>query len=116
LKPFALFIAAWGLAGLGAIIGSILGNAAGKPGLFAGAIIGGIIGIGLAVAIGSKLKWLPIADRGAAFFGGAVGFSVAAPIAVSNLHTPVTPVAICGLAGVGLLLGVGVARGFRARS
>jgi hypothetical protein len=35
---------------------------------------------------------------------------------VTNLHTPVTPVLICGLAGVGLLLGVGVARGWRRSS
>jgi hypothetical protein len=116
LKPFPLFITAWALAGLGAVIGSILGNAAGKGGLFAGAILGGMIGIGVAVAIGSKLQWLPTADRVGALVGGGAGFAVAAPIAVSNLHTPVTPILICALAGVGLLLGVGVARGWRERS
>ncbi len=116
MKPLPLFIAAWALAGLGAVLGSMLGTAAGKPGLFAGAIIGGLIGIGLAVAIASKLQWLPFADRRGAFVGGGVGFAVAAPIAVSNLHTPVTPILICALAGLGLLLGVGVARGLRERS
>jgi hypothetical protein len=116
LKSFPMFITAWALAGLGAVIGSILGNAAGKSGLFAGAILGGMIGIGLAVAIGSKLQWLPTADRVGALVGGGAGFAVAAPIAASNLHTPVTPVLICALAGVGLLLGVGVARGWRGRS
>lgn len=104
---------AWALAGLGAVIGSMLGNAAGKPGLFAGAVIGGIAGVGAAVAFASKLRWLSIEDRAGAFFGGVIGLLVAAPIAVINLHTPVTPVLICGLAGVGLLLGVGVARGWR---
>jgi hypothetical protein len=116
LKPFALFAIAWGLAGLGAVIGSILGNAAGKPGLFAGAVIGGVAGVGAAVAAASKLRWLSIDDRAGALLGGVVGFAVAAPIAVTNLYTPVTPVLICGLAGVGLLIGIGVARGWRGKS
>jgi hypothetical protein len=104
------------LAGLGAVIGSILGNAAGKPGLFAGAVFGGLLGIAIAVAALAKLRWFLPEDRRGAFIGGIVGFAVAAPIAVTNLHTPVIPVLICGLAGVGLLLGVGVARGWRRSS
>jgi len=116
LKPFPLFITAWAFAGLGAVIGSIMGNAAGKPGLFGGAVIGGMVGIGTTVLLGSKLRWLPVADRLGALLGGGVGFAIASPIAVSNLHTPVTPILICGLAGVGLLLGVGVARGLRGSS
>ncbi len=116
MKPLVLFTVAWGLAGLGAVIGSILGNAAGRPGLIAGAVIGGVVGVGATVAAASRLGWLPIGDRVGALLGGVVGFAVAAPIAVTNLHTPVTPVLICGLAGVGLLLGVGVARGWRGRS
>lgn len=116
MKPLPLFITAWALAGLGAVIGSMVGNAAGKPGLFAGAVIGGIVGVGAAVAVVSRLRWLSTEDRTGAFLGGVVGFVVAAPIAVTNLHTPVTPILICGLAGVGLLLGVGVARGWRGSS
>jgi hypothetical protein len=104
------------LAGLGAVIGSILGNAAGKPGLFAGAVVGGLLGVMAAVAALAKLQWLSGEDRRGAFVGGIVGFAVAAPVAVTNLRTPVIPVLICGLAGVGLLLGVGVARGWRRRS
>jgi hypothetical protein len=116
LKPIPAFLVTWALAGLGAVIGSILGNATGKPGLFAGAVLGGLVGVGAAVAALSKLQWLPLEDRRSAFIGGVVGFAVAAPIAVTNLHTPLTPVLICGLAGVGLLLGIGVARGRRRDS
>ncbi len=116
MKPFRAFLAAWAFAGVGAIIGSILGNAAGKRGLFAGAVIGGLLGVAAAVAGLAKQQWLLPEDRRGAFIGGAVGFAVAAPIAVTNLHTPITPVLICGLAGVGLLLGVGVARGWRRSS
>jgi hypothetical protein len=113
MKPFPLFIMAWGLAGLGAVLGSILGNALGKTGLFAGALVGGLAAIGATVVLVAKFGWLPKQDRRGAFVGGAVGLAVAAPIAVANLHTPVTPVLICALVGVGLLMGVGVARGWR---
>jgi len=116
MKPLPVFLAGWALAGLGAVIGSILGNAAGKTGLFAGAIVGGVVGVGAAVAAVTKLRWLAPEDRRGAFVGGIAGFAVAAPIAVTNLHTPVTPVLICALAGVGLLFGVGVARGWRRSS
>jgi hypothetical protein len=108
-------LTAWALAGLGAVIGSILGNAGGKRGLFAGAIVGGVAGIGAAVGFLSKLRWIPAEDCRGAFFGGVVGFGIAAPIAVANLHTPITPVLICGLVGAGVILGAGVARRRRQR-
>ncbi len=116
LKPIPVFIATWALAGLGAVIGSVLGSAAGKPGLFGGAVVGGVLGVTAAVLALIKLQWLLAEDRRGAFVGGIAGFAVAAPIAVTNLHTPVIPVLICGLASVGLLLGVGVARGWRRSS
>jgi hypothetical protein len=116
VKPVLVFLTAWALAGLGAVIGSILGNATGRPGLFAGAVVGGVVGIGTAVAAVTKLQWLAREDRRGGFIGGIVGFAVAAPIAVTNLHTAVTPILICSLAGVGLLLGAGLARGWRGRT
>jgi hypothetical protein len=116
LKPIPLFLAAWVSAGAGAVIGSILGHGAGKIGLFTGAILGGLLGIVVAVGAGTKLKWLSSEDRAGALVGAMLGFGVAAPIAVTNLHTPVTPLLICGLAGVGLLLGVRVVRLWRRRA
>jgi hypothetical protein len=111
-----VFLVTWALAGVGAVIGSILGNAAGKLGLFAGAVVGGIAGVGAVVAALTKLQWLSPEDRRGALVGGIVGFVIAAPIAVTNLHSPVVPVLSCALAGVGLLLGVGAARGWRRGS
>jgi hypothetical protein len=116
VKPLPSFVVAWALAGLGAVVGSIVGNAAGKPGLFIGAVAGGVAGVGAAVSALIKLQWLSREDRRGAFAGGALGFLFAAPIAATNLRTPVIPVLICGLAGAGLLLGAGVARGWRRRS
>jgi hypothetical protein len=113
VKPILAFLTSWALAGLGAVVGSILGSAAGKPGLFTGALVGGVAGVWVAVAALIRVQWLPPSDRRGAFVGGMLGFAVAAPIAATNLQTPVTPVMICGLAGAGLLLGVGVARGWR---
>jgi hypothetical protein len=42
--------------------------------------------------------------------GAVLGFIIAAPIAVLNLHTPITPVLVCSLAGAGALIGAGRAR------
>lgn len=116
MKTLRVFLAAWILAGLGAVIGSILGNGVGKGGLFVGAIAGGVLGVTASVAAASRFHWLSREDRAGAFGGGIIGFAIAAPIAVANLHTPVTPVLICGLPGVGVLLGAGVARGWRQGS
>lgn len=116
MKPLLVLLAAWGLTGLGAVIGSMLGNEVGRTGLFGGAIVGGLVGVAVAVLVGARLRWLPVEDRWGALAGGLVGFGIAAPIAVINLHTPVTPVLVCGLAGVGMLLGVGVGRGLGGRA
>jgi len=116
LKTLPIFLAAWILAGLGAVIGSMLENAAGKSGLFVGATVGGILGVTAAVGLASKFQWLAPADRSSGLIGGIIGFVVAAPVAAANFHTPVTPVLICALAGVGVLLGVGFARGWRRSS
>jgi hypothetical protein len=116
VKPIPVFVTTWGLAGIGAVLGSVVGNAAGKPGLFAGAVLGGLLGVVAAVVALTKVRWLPPEDRAGALVGGMIGFAVAAPIAATNLHTPVTPVLICALSGVGLLLGVGVVRGWRRGS
>jgi hypothetical protein len=115
VKPIPAFLAAWSFAGLGAVVGSILGHGAGKPGLFAGAVLGGVCGIWVAVGVVAKLRWLSPRDRRGAFVGGILGFAVAAPVAVNNLHTPVIPVLICALAGVGLLVGAAFGR-WAARS
>lgn len=90
--------------------GSILGNAAGKTGLFAGAAAGGVLGVTAAVALAVRLRWLPPATRLGAWLGGIGAFAVAAPIAVTHLDTPITPVVACGLVGAGVLLGAGAAR------
>jgi hypothetical protein len=113
VKPIPVFLCSWILAGLGAVLGSILGNAAGNAGLYAGALLGGMVGVGAAVSLLGKVGMLPSEDRRGAVVGGILGFLIAAPIAATNLQTPIIPVLVCGLVGACLLLGVGVARGWR---
>jgi hypothetical protein len=112
MKPYVVLLVTWALAGVGAVAGSILGNAAGKAGLFLGAFVGGVLGVLGAVFATTKLQWLPPLERGGALIGGICGFALATPIAVSNLHTPLTPVLSCSLAGLGVLIGAGLSRGW----
>jgi hypothetical protein len=105
-----VFLLAWLDAGLGAVVGSILGNAAGRTGLFTGAILGGLAGTWFGVWGAARWGWLPPELRKGATWGGVLGFALAAPIAVTNLDTPLTAIVACGLVGAGALIGVGVAR------
>lgn len=110
MKPRLLLIVVWLVTGAGAVGGSMLGNAAGRTWLFVGAAIGGVIASVLAVRLCARLGWLPLAGANAASVGALIGFLVAAPIAATNLHTPVIPVLACSLAGAGALIGLGRAR------
>jgi hypothetical protein len=106
MKSLAVLVVVWMLTGLGAVVGSILGNAAGKTGLFAGAALGGAIVAYLAPVLCSRFGWIATGARRAASLGAVLGFLVAAPIAATNLRTPVIPVLICSLAGAGALIGI----------
>jgi hypothetical protein len=105
MKPLLTVVLVWMLTGVGAVAGSIVGNAAGKAGLFAGAVVGGAAVAYLSPLVCSRLGWIARAGRRWASFGAVLGFLVAAPIAATNLRTPVIPVLICSLAGIGAVVG-----------
>lgn len=107
MKPLSILVLVWLLTGVGAVAGSILGNAVGKTGLFAGAVIGGAVLAYFSPVLCSRLGWLAAEATPAASRGALLGFLVAAPIAATNLRTPVIPVLICSLAGAGALIGIG---------
>lgn len=115
IRVFPVLALSWFATGLGAAVGSILGNAAGSRGLQAGAVTGGVLGLLGAVAAAKRLAWLPSGETRGAFFGGLVGFALAIAVTLTHMQTPIVPVLSCGLAGIGVLLGAGVARGW-ARS
>lgn len=103
MKPVATLVLVWLVTGFGAVAGSILGNAAGKRGLFAGAVLGGAALAYLSPLVCSRFGW--IAATRSASVGALLGFLVAAPIAATNLRTPVIPVLVCSFAGIGALIG-----------
>jgi hypothetical protein len=105
MKPVATLVFVWLLTGFGAVAGSIPGSAAGKAGLFAGALVGGAALACLSPLVCSRLGWIAGTARRAASIGALLGFLVAAPIAATNLRTPVIPVLVCSFAGIGALLG-----------
>ena len=113
MTAFGVLLLSWALTGGGAVVGSILGNALGPTWLKTGAVVGGMWGLVLALELATRFRWLPPGERRGAMFGGGVGFVVAALIAATNLHTPVTPVLATALVGVGVLLGAGIARGWQ---
>ena len=105
MKPVATLVLVWLLTGFGAVAGSIPGSAAGKAGLFAGAVVGGAALAWLSPLVCSRLGWIAGSARRSASVGALLGFLVAAPIAATNLRTPVIPVLVCSFAGIGALLG-----------
>jgi hypothetical protein len=115
MRIFPTLVVSWIATGVAAAIGSMLGNAAGARGLQVGAVAGGVLGLLGAVAAARRFGWLPRDETRGAFLGGLVGFAVAIPITLTHMQTAIIPVLSCGLVGVGVLLGAGVARGW-ARS
>jgi len=105
MKSVFVLVMVWMVTGFGAVAGSILGNAAGKRGLFAGAVLGGAALAYVAPILCARLGWIATDGRRAASRGALLGFLIAAPIAATNLRTPVIPVLICALSGVGALIG-----------
>jgi hypothetical protein len=105
MKRVWLVLLTWWLAGLGAVAGSILGSGGGKRWLFVGAVIGGALGTISAAVLASRLRLIARQQVRGAAVGGLLGFAIAAPLAASNLHTPVIPVLSTALTGLGALLG-----------
>lgn len=114
-RPFRVLLTVWLLTGFSTVLGSILGRFIGRVWLFAGAIAGAIAGVVAAVALVSSVGWLRRSERRGAIAGGIGGFIGAAAILFlgPNFDSPIAPVLLCSLAGVGALVGAGIARGWR---
>ena len=101
-----LFVTAVISAGFFAATGSMVGHLGGSQGLMAGGVIGGLLGVMLAARIAVWRRWIARSDFRAVTLGGAVGFLLAAFIAVRTLSSPVGPVLSTLLVGVGALAGL----------
>jgi hypothetical protein len=91
--------------GIGAFAGSVLGAAFGRRGLFAGGYIGGVIGAVGAGWLAARLEWIQRDERAGTMAGAAIGFIVAATIAINTLSSPVGPLLSTLLIGAGGLAG-----------
>ena len=110
MKLALAFVAIWLVTGAGAVAGSIAGAAAGKSALFAGALAGGVVLAAASAWFTVRVGWLHRSAQRNAVLGAIAGFALAAPIAATNLHTPVIPVLATGLAGLGAIVGGALSR------
>ena len=103
----ALFLTAMVLGGAGGMVGSMIGNAGGKRMLFVGGFIGGVLVAPLTAWIARRAGWIAADRTVPTALGAAIGFLLAATIAVNTLSSPIGPVLSTTLIGIGALLGAG---------
>jgi len=110
LSRVFLFITATILSGAAALGGSIAGNAFGKTGLWIGGVLGGLVGASISSWLAAKLGWIANSQRARTTIGSAIGFLLAAAIAVNTLSSPVGPITSTLLVGLGAVIGAGKRR------
>lgn len=105
-KPrIALFVLACVLGGFGGAAGSIVGHAFGKTGLWVGGIIGGLLMSIATARIAVWRRWITRSQFWPTTAGAAIGFLLAAGIAVNTLSSPIGPILSTLLIGAGALVG-----------
>ena len=115
MKHVKIFVLLVVVVGFCALIGSAAGAALAHRVLFVGAYLGGLLGSCAAAWLAGRLKWISDAATKATAVGTAIGFLVAATIAINTLQSPVGPVLSTLLIGVGGLVGSLVVRTDRVK-
>jgi hypothetical protein len=105
MRRVYLFVASCLLAGIGGAVGSILGNGLGGKGLWIGGVLGGLLGATSAAVVSRALGWIMPTQVRATATGAALGFLIAALIAVNTLSSPIGPALSTALVGIGALIG-----------
>ena len=105
MKNVPLFLAATFLGGVGGFAGSVLGGAFGKGSLFAGGFIGGVLIAPVTAWVARSRRWIDASRFWPVAIGAAVGFVVAATIAVNTLSSPLGPAFATIFTGLGALIG-----------
>ncbi len=105
VKSLFLFLLGCVLPGLGGAVGSIVGHRFGATGLWVGGVAGGLLGSVAVGWIAARAAWILSARQRGTALGTAVGFLIAAAIAVNTLSSPVGPVLSTLLAGIGAVVG-----------
>jgi hypothetical protein len=104
-QNITLFLIVCFLTGVSTFIGSVLGHGLGGDGLFLGALVGGCLGVLASTWLAIRLKLIARSTYGAVAGSGIAGFILASIIAVTNLHTPIIPLASIALTGLGAIAG-----------
>jgi hypothetical protein len=102
MKVFVLLIVA---GGAGGVVGSMIGAAAGRGGLFIGGFVGGLIASACGAYLAGRFRWIGASEVKGTAVGAALGFAIAATIAINTLSSPVGPVLSTLLVGAGGLAG-----------
>jgi hypothetical protein len=105
MRALFLFLLGCALPGFGGALGSIVGHGLGTIGLWAGGVVGGVLASVAVAWIAARVRWIEKAQRGSTAFGTAVGFLIAAAIAVRTVSSPLGPILSTALAGLGAVLG-----------
>jgi hypothetical protein len=105
VKSLFLFLLGSALPGFGGAVGSIVGHRFGATGLWIGGVVGGLVASVAVAWIASRAWWIGSRDRWSTALGTAIGFLIAATIAVRTLSSPVGPVLSTGFAGLGAVIG-----------
>ncbi len=100
-----LFVAACLIGGFGGFAGSAAGGLVGRHALFAGGTLGGMLIAPLTAWVAVRRGWVPAERYWATAAGAAIGFLLAALIAVNTLSSPVGPVLSTLLIGLGAVVG-----------
>jgi hypothetical protein len=99
------FIAMCVLGGFGGFVGSVIGGAFGQRALFVGGVVGGIAIAPLSAQLAVWRRWIAPRQYWGTAAGAAIGFCVAAFVAVNTLSSPVGPVLSTALIGIGAIVG-----------
>ena len=105
MPSLLLFIVSCFLGGLGGLLGSIVGHAAGPRGLWVGGVLGGVLGSVAAAGVARARRWIGPSQFGLTASGAAIGFLIAAAIAVNTLSSPIGPILSTAFIGIGAIVG-----------
>ncbi|MFL5604585.1 MAG: hypothetical protein ACJ77R_14405 [Gemmatimonadaceae bacterium] len=113
MNRVALFITACILGGLGGAVGSMVGHAFGSAGLWLGGVVGGLLASMATARVALWRHWIVRTQLWPTAFGAAIGFLLAAGIAVKTLSSPIGPIVSTLLIGSGALIGASSPRAKR---
>lgn len=107
MRTLRVVVLTWLLTDCGAVLGWALGKQLGRQELFLGAIVFGTLAILLAIRLLVRFQWLNPERRRGGSIGGLCAFALAAAFASTNMDTPLVPLLVMGLVGLGVIAGAG---------